>query len=163
VRQSWEPYSEEGAGRSQRSRGREQLLHPKGPLHLDQDLHDVRPDIPEPVRRTWRYLTLVPVPFQAGLTPDHQAQPTAHPRPRLPAYGVDVTKRSTAPRRSTARRLERVLDTPAHIYYKYEGVSPAGSHKPNTAVEQAYYSKQDRIRRLTTETGAGQWGTALAL
>jgi tryptophan synthase beta chain len=61
-----------------------------------------------------------------------------------------------------ARRLERVLDTPAHIYYKYEGVSPAGSHKPNTAVAQAYYNKADGIRRLTTETGAGQWGSALA-
>src|SRR5438093_9080331 len=61
-----------------------------------------------------------------------------------------------------ARRLERVLDTPAHLYYKYEGVSPAGSHKPNTAVAQAYYNKAEGIRRLTTETGAGQWGSALA-
>src|SRR5438445_4488757 len=61
-----------------------------------------------------------------------------------------------------ARRLERALDTTAHIYYKYEGVSPAGSHKPNTAVAQAYYNKADGIRRLTTETGAGQWGSALA-
>jgi tryptophan synthase beta chain len=61
-----------------------------------------------------------------------------------------------------ARRLERALDTPAHVYYKYEGVSPAGSHKPNTAVAQAYYNKAEGIRRLTTETGAGQWGSALA-
>src|SRR5438067_803454 len=61
-----------------------------------------------------------------------------------------------------ARRLERALDTPAHIYYKYEGLSPAGSHKPNTAVAQAYYNKAEGIRRLTTETGAGQWGSALA-
>ena len=61
-----------------------------------------------------------------------------------------------------ARRLERALDTPAHIYYKYEGVSPPGSHKPNTAVAQAYYNKAEGIRRLTTETGAGQWGSALA-
>jgi tryptophan synthase beta chain len=61
-----------------------------------------------------------------------------------------------------AHRLERALDTPARIYYKYEGVSPAGSHKPNTAVPQAYYNKQAGMRRLTTETGAGQWGTALA-
>src|SRR6266536_1004919 len=61
-----------------------------------------------------------------------------------------------------AHRLERALDTPARIYYKYEGVSPAGSHKPNTAVPQAYYNAQAGIRRLTTETGAGQWGTALA-
>jgi len=61
-----------------------------------------------------------------------------------------------------ARRLERELDTPAHIYYKYEGVSPAGSHKPNTAVPQAYENAQAGITRLTTETGAGQWGSSLA-
>ncbi|GBD13514.1 Tryptophan synthase beta chain [bacterium HR24] len=62
-----------------------------------------------------------------------------------------------------AHRLERALDTPARIYYKYEGVSPAGSHKPNTAVAQAYYNKAEGVRRLTTETGAGQWGSALAM
>ncbi len=61
-----------------------------------------------------------------------------------------------------ARRLERALGTPARIYYKYEGVSPAGSHKPNTAVPQAYYNAKQGIGRLTTETGAGQWGSALA-
>jgi tryptophan synthase beta chain len=58
--------------------------------------------------------------------------------------------------------LEKALDTPAKIYYKYEGVSPSGSHKPNTAVAQAYYNKQEGIKRITTETGAGQWGSALA-
>lgn len=62
-----------------------------------------------------------------------------------------------------ALRLEKALDTPAHIYYKYEGVSPAGSHKLNTAVPQAYYNKQAGIKRLATETGAGQWGSALAM
>ena len=61
-----------------------------------------------------------------------------------------------------ALRLEKELDTPARIYYKYEGVSPAGSHKPNTAVAQAYYNKQQGTKRITTETGAGQWGSALA-
>src|ERR687896_2688960 len=61
-----------------------------------------------------------------------------------------------------ARRLEKALDTPARIYYKYEGGSPTGSHKPNTAVPQAYYNAAEGIRRLTTETGAGQWGSALA-
>jgi tryptophan synthase beta chain len=61
-----------------------------------------------------------------------------------------------------ARRLERELDTPAHIYFKYEGVSPAGSHKPNTAVAQAYENAQAGVKRLATETGAGQWGSALA-
>lgn len=58
--------------------------------------------------------------------------------------------------------LEKALDTPAKIYYKYEGVSPAGSHKPNTAVPQAYYNKQAGVKRITTETGAGQWGSALS-
>jgi tryptophan synthase beta chain len=61
-----------------------------------------------------------------------------------------------------AHRLEKALGTPARIYYKYEGVSPAGSHKPNTAVPQAYYNARAGIRKLTTETGAGQWGTALS-
>jgi tryptophan synthase beta chain len=62
-----------------------------------------------------------------------------------------------------ARRLEQALDTPAHIYYKYEGVSPVGSHKPNTAVPQAFYNKEAGTKALTTETGAGQWGSALAM
>jgi tryptophan synthase beta chain len=61
-----------------------------------------------------------------------------------------------------AHRLERALDTPAHIYYKYEGGSPSGSHKPNTAIPQAFYNKQEGVARLATETGAGQWGSALA-
>ena len=61
-----------------------------------------------------------------------------------------------------AHRLEKALDTPAHIFYKYEGVSPAGSHKTNTAVAQAYYNKQEGVKRIATETGAGQWGSALA-
>src|SRR6266702_6020901 len=62
-----------------------------------------------------------------------------------------------------ARRLEQSLGTPAHIYYKYEGVSPAGSHKPNTSVPQAFFNREEGVRRLATETGAGQWGSALSL
>src|SRR5688572_28265011 len=62
-----------------------------------------------------------------------------------------------------ARRLEKALGTPAHIYFKYEGTSPAGSHKPNTALPQAFYNREAGIRKLATETGAGQWGSALAL
>jgi tryptophan synthase beta chain len=61
-----------------------------------------------------------------------------------------------------AHRLEKALDTPAHIYYKYEGVSPAGSHKPNTALAQAFFNKQEGVTRIATETGAGQWGSAMA-
>src|SRR4029079_15362632 len=62
-----------------------------------------------------------------------------------------------------ARRLERALDTPARIFYKYEGVSPTGSHKPNTAVAQAFYNAREGVKRLVTETGAGQWGSSLAM
>jgi len=62
-----------------------------------------------------------------------------------------------------AYRLEKALDTPAKIFYKYEGTSQAGSHKPNTAVAQAYYNKKEGIKRMTTETGAGQWGSALSM
>ena len=61
-----------------------------------------------------------------------------------------------------AHRLEKALDTPAKIFYKYEGSSPPGSHKPNTAVAQAYYNKKEGINRIATETGAGQWGSALS-
>jgi tryptophan synthase beta chain len=62
-----------------------------------------------------------------------------------------------------ARRLEKALDTPAKIFYKHEGVSPAGSHKPNTAIAQAFYNKEQGVKKITTETGAGQWGSSLAL
>lgn len=62
-----------------------------------------------------------------------------------------------------ARRLEKLLGTPARIYYKYEGVSAAGSHKPNTAIAQAYYNKAEGVKRISTETGAGQWGSAMAM
>ena len=61
-----------------------------------------------------------------------------------------------------ARRLEKYLDTPAKIYYKYEGVSPTGSHKPNTAVPQAFFNKEEGVKKIFTETGAGQWGSSLA-
>jgi len=61
-----------------------------------------------------------------------------------------------------ARRLEKALGTPAKIFYKYEGVSPSGSHKPNTAIAQAFYNKEEGITKLSTETGAGQWGSSLS-
>ncbi|MGO9095363.1 MAG: TrpB-like pyridoxal phosphate-dependent enzyme [Bryobacteraceae bacterium] len=81
----------------------------------------------------------------------------------IPGEVLDIYKLWRPTPLYRARRLEKVLDTPAKIYYKYEGVSPAGSHKPNTAVAQAYYNKQAGIKRLATETGAGQWGSALSL
>jgi tryptophan synthase beta chain len=80
----------------------------------------------------------------------------------IPAEVLDVYRLWRPTPLFRARRLERDLGTPARIYYKYEGVSPAGSHKPNTAVPQAYYNAAEGVTRLTTETGAGQWGSALA-
>ncbi len=80
----------------------------------------------------------------------------------IPEAVLDVYKLWRPSPLYRAHNLERALGTPAKIYYKYEGVSPAGSHKPNTAVPQAYYNAQAGVKKLTTETGAGQWGTALA-
>lgn len=81
----------------------------------------------------------------------------------IPGEVLDIYRQWRPSPLYRARRLEKALDTPARIYYKYEGVSPAGSHKPNTAVAQAYYNKEAGIKRLSTETGAGQWGSALAM
>lgn len=81
----------------------------------------------------------------------------------IPGEVIDIYKLWRPTPLYRARRLEKALDTPARIYFKYEGTSPAGSHKPNTAVPQAYYNAKAGIRKLTTETGAGQWGSALAL
>ncbi|MFC5665909.1 TrpB-like pyridoxal phosphate-dependent enzyme [Kitasatospora misakiensis] len=81
----------------------------------------------------------------------------------IPGAVIDVYRQWRPSPLVRAHRLERALDTPARIYFKYEGVSPAGSHKPNTAVPQAYYNKQAGVQKLTTETGAGQWGSSLAL
>jgi tryptophan synthase beta chain len=81
----------------------------------------------------------------------------------IPGAVLDVYKQWRPSPLVRAHRLEKALDTPARIYFKYEGVSPAGSHKPNTAIPQAYYNKRAGVQRLTTETGAGQWGSSLAL
>src|ERR1700710_990963 len=84
------------------------------------------------------------------------------PEIEIPEAVRDVYRRWRPSPLYRARRMEAPLVTPAHIYYKYEGVSPAGSHKPNTAVAQAYANAQAGVEKLTTETGAGQWGSALA-
>lgn len=82
---------------------------------------------------------------------------------KIPDPVLDVYSRWRPSPIFRAIHLEKVLGTPAKIYYKYEGCSPAGSHKPNTSIAQAYYNKMEGVKRLTTETGAGQWGSALAL
>jgi len=81
----------------------------------------------------------------------------------VPGEVIDVYRLWRPSPLHRATRLERALDTPARIYFKYEGVSPAGSHKPNTAVAQAFYNKQAGVKRISTETGAGQWGSSLAM
>ncbi|HEY7703691.1 MAG TPA: TrpB-like pyridoxal phosphate-dependent enzyme [Acidimicrobiia bacterium] len=81
----------------------------------------------------------------------------------IPGAVIDVFKMWRPTPLYRARRLEKALDTPAHLYFKYEGVSPAGSHKPNTAVPQAYYNAEQGVKKIATETGAGQWGSSLAL
>lgn len=87
---------------------------------------------------------------------------STEPRIEIPEEVRDVYRQWRPTPLYRARRLERALDTPARIFYKYEGVSPTGSHKPNTAVAQAFYNKREGVKRITTETGAGQWGSSLA-
>src|SRR5689334_22815001 len=128
--------------------------------------YNLIPDLPEPPPPVLHPGTLQPV------GPDDLAplfpmdlilqEVTTDSYVDIPGPVLDVYKLWRPSPLYRAHRLEKALETPAHIYYKYEGVSPAGSHKPNTAVPQAYYNAQAGIRRLTTETGAGQWGTALA-
>ena len=98
--------------------------------------------------------------FPMGLI---EQEVSAAPEIEIPEEIVEVYRLWRPTPLYRAHLLERELDTPAHIYYKYEGVSPAGSHKPNTAVAQAYYNQREGVRKLATETGAGQWGSALAL
>ncbi|MEA2000516.1 MAG: pyridoxal-phosphate dependent enzyme, partial [Actinomycetota bacterium] len=80
----------------------------------------------------------------------------------IPGEVLDIYKLWRPSPLYRARRLEKLLDTPAKLFYKYEGVSPAGSHKTNTSVPQAFYNAKEGVKKLTTETGAGQWGSALA-
>lgn len=128
--------------------------------------YNIVPDLPAPPPPYLHPGTLQPVGPQdlAPLFPVEliQQEVTAERYVDIPEAVLDVYRLWRPSPLYRAYRLERALGTPARIYYKYEGVSPAGSHKPNTAVPQAYYNAQAGIRRLTTETGAGQWGTALA-
>jgi tryptophan synthase beta chain len=133
---------------------------------LPRQWYNIVPDLPSPPPPPLHPGTHEPVGPDA-LTPlfpmaliEQEVSPERHiaiPEPVLDVYRL---WRPTPLFR--ARRLEKELGTPARIYYKYEGVSPAGSHKPNTAVPQAYYNAQEGVTKLTTETGAGQWGSALA-
>ena len=129
--------------------------------------YNLAADLPEPPAPPLHPGTLQPIGpaelaplFPMALIAQEVSQ---EPRIEIPDPVRDVYRLWRPTPLYRARRLERFLDTPARIYYKYEGVSPAGSHKPNTAVPQAYYNKEAGITRIATETGAGQWGSALAL
>jgi tryptophan synthase beta chain len=129
--------------------------------------YNIQPDLPEPLPPTLNPMTKQPVTpeFMHALFPMEcikQEVNTTDRHIEIPDEILEIyrTWRPTVLHR--AYRLEKALDTPAKIFYKYEGTNQAGSHKPNTAVAQAYYNKQEGIKRITTETGAGQWGSALA-
>jgi tryptophan synthase beta chain len=128
---------------------------------------NVLPCLPEPLAPPLHPATQAPLGPQdlAPIFPMEVIEQEFSPKPHIdiPGEVMDIYRLWRATPLYRARRLEQALDTPAHIYYKYEGTSPAGSHKPNTAVPQAYYNKRAGIRRLATETGAGQWGSALSL
>jgi tryptophan synthase beta chain len=129
--------------------------------------YNVQPDLPEPLPPTLNPITKQPATpeFMHALFPMECIMQEVNTTDRyieIPDEILDIyrTWRPTVLHR--AYNLEKALDTPAKIFYKYEGTNQAGSHKPNTAVAQAYYNKQEGIKRIATETGAGQWGSALA-
>ena len=128
---------------------------------------NVLPSLSEPLSPPLHPQTREPLAPQdlASIFPMELIEQEFSPKPLIdiPGEVMDIYRLWRATPLFRARRLEKALDTPAHIYYKYEGTSPAGSHKPNTAVAQAYYNKRAGIKRLATETGAGQWGSALSL
>jgi tryptophan synthase beta chain len=128
--------------------------------------YNIIPDLPEPPPPPLHPVTREPATaddlaplFPAALI---EQEMTAERYIDIPGEVLDVYRLWRPSPLFRARRLEKLLDTPARIFYKYEGVSPAGSHKPNTAVPQVWYNAQEGIKRLTTETGAGQWGSSLA-
>jgi tryptophan synthase beta chain len=135
--------------------------------HLPRSWYNINADLPQPLQPVLHPGTKQPI------TPDDLAmifpravieqEMSAERSIEIPGPVRDVYRQWRPSPLYRARRLERALQTPAKIYYKYEGVSPAGSHKPNTAIAQAFYNKEEGVKRITTETGAGQWGSSLAL
>src|SRR6266567_5905538 len=128
--------------------------------------YNILPDLPAPPAPYLHPATLQPM-GPADLAPIFpqaiiSQEVSADPWIEIPDEVRDIYRIWRPTPLYRAERLEKALDTPARIYFKYEGGSPAGSHKPNTAVAQAYYNAEEGIKRLTTETGAGQWGSALA-
>ena len=134
---------------------------------IPRSWYNIVPDLPQPLAPVLHPGTLKPIGpddlaplFPMGLIAQ---EVSTEPEIEIPGPVRQIYAQWRPTPLYRARRLERALDTPARIYYKYEGVSPAGSHKPNTAIAQAYYNKVEGTRRLVTETGAGQWGSSLAM
>lgn len=129
--------------------------------------YNLVPDFPEPMPPPLHPGTREPASFDdmRAIFPDNliEQEVSQDPYIDIPEEVRDIYALWRPTPLMRAVRLEKALNTPAHIYYKYEGNSPAGSHKPNSAVPQAYYNKQAGIKRLATETGAGQWGASLAM
>jgi tryptophan synthase beta chain len=127
--------------------------------------YNIQADLPEPLPPMLHPGTKEPTRLPPPLFPEaiNEQEFSKERYIEIPEEVLEVyrTYRPTVLHR--ARRLEKALDTPAKIFYKYEGTSQAGSHKPNTAIAQAYYNKKEGVKRLATETGAGQWGSALAM
>ncbi len=134
---------------------------------LPQAWYNINADIPVPPQPVLHPGTMEPVTpdFLAVLFPMNIILQEVSPERwiEIPEPVRDIYKLWRPTPMYRAHRLEKALDTPAHIYYKYEGVSPVGSHKPNTAVAQAFFNKEAGTKALTTETGAGQWGSALSM
>lgn len=129
--------------------------------------YNILPDLPKPLEPYLHPQTKEPVGPEdlAPIFPMEliKQEVSMEPWIDIPGEVLDIYKLYRPTPLFRARRLERALETPAKIYYKYEGGSPPGSHKPNTAIAQAYYNKMEGTKRLATETGAGQWGSALAM
>ena len=126
--------------------------------------YNILPDLPEPLppelHPGTKEPTILPPPLFPAAINDQEFSPERWIE--IPDEVRDAYRLWRPTTLHRAYRLEKALDTPARIYYKYEGTSPPGSHKPNTAIAQAYYSKKQGVKRLATETGAGQWGSSLA-
>ena len=134
---------------------------------IPQAWYNILPDLPKPLAPVLHPGTLKPI-GPADLAPLFpmsliMQEVSSDPEIEIPGEVRQIYAQWRPSPLVRARRLEKALDTPARIYYKYEGVSPAGSHKLNTAVAQAFYNKQEGVTHLSTETGAGQWGSALAM
>jgi tryptophan synthase beta chain len=143
-----------------------QLQFPLGAEEMPTHWVNLLPDFPEPLPPPLHPGTREPVTpdLMLALFPESLVaqEMSSDPAIEIPPEVRDVYSLYRPTPLLRAVRLEKALQTPAHIYYKYEGVGPVGSHKPNTAIPQAYYNKIAGTRRLATETGAGQWGSALA-